>query len=523
MGPSAAGKAKAQQPADELPERILRELYALYNDPSVLNAALGRKGLEELSRQLAAIEAGAPPSKPSSKAAKEVLLTPRRRVTVMLVGNHSSGKSSFINAYTGTKSLKSSVAVESTGCTLVRTGNKLANFTGDAALEDNAHLQAVVSRLGADRKVFLEQLTLLTVPSRARDFASVDLLDTPGLADGNLEYGYRVNDAILELSGKTLEGPPLSASVCAQTRVCCPPPHSHPPTDTPPPLPSDICDLVLVFMDPIGQALVSRTMACVEALNARCPEKVKYFLTKIDTVSSTQDRMKVMAQISSQLSGRLRITHGLEIPCIAVPVDGKEAPVDEANALPALYELISTTVAVRVQRNLDTTCKHCEALLSRIEDVLGEQEARGRVRNGLFWYRLALAPLYPLIAVASLLDLVLAGKAFLPRVVTEAPWLVAGEQVVGPAVDVLRAGLAGVGADGLLRRLAVLLGAFLLLSAVSSVLQCRVRGLGLVDGDTQRELRGHSGRVEAMLKRAGDLRQELVRAAEIPDYLPSRG
>lgn len=86
---------------DDLQEKILRELYAIYNDPSSLNAALGTKGLEGLGKL----------AQPSSAPKQAAILTPRRRVTVMIVGNHSAGKSSFINHYTQTKCMKTSVAV----------------------------------------------------------------------------------------------------------------------------------------------------------------------------------------------------------------------------------------------------------------------------------------------------------------------------------------------------------------------------------------------------------------------------
>ena len=59
----------------------------------------------------------------------------------------------------------------------------------------------------------------------------MDLVDTPGLVDGNVAYPFDVNRVIAEMA--------------------------------------DIVDLILVFLDPQGQALCSRTMEVVEDLNVR--------------------------------------------------------------------------------------------------------------------------------------------------------------------------------------------------------------------------------------------------------------
>lgn len=43
-------------------------------------------------------------------------------------------------------------------------------------------------------------------------------------------------------------------------------------------------DLILVFFDPMGQALCRRTMDCVENLNRHCSDKIKFYLSKADEV-----------------------------------------------------------------------------------------------------------------------------------------------------------------------------------------------------------------------------------------------
>jgi hypothetical protein len=223
-----AGKGEHADTKAELSERVLRELHALYHDPSLVSPSLGKTGLVAISAAL---------------TAHPVVVAPRRRITAMIVGNHSAGKSSFINYYTSFKCMKTSVAVETGGFTLVRSSTQRSSIVGESSLVNNDHLASVASRLGVDRSAFIEGLRVESVPSRARDFPMLDLIDTPGLVDGNVAYGLDINRCIVELAS--------------------------------------VVDLILVFLDPIGQALVSRTMNVVADLNAAHAEKSAFFLTKV--------------------------------------------------------------------------------------------------------------------------------------------------------------------------------------------------------------------------------------------------
>ena len=44
---------------------------------------------------------------------------------------------------------------------------------------------------------------------------------------------------------------------------------------------SNLADLVLVFFDPIGQALTKRTLDVVETVHKKYPEKIRFFLSKV--------------------------------------------------------------------------------------------------------------------------------------------------------------------------------------------------------------------------------------------------
>ena len=87
-----------------------------------------------------------------------------------------------------------------------------------------------------------------TLLSLHLSLSQVDLIDSPGLVDGDVSYPFDVNKAIEFMA--------------------------------------DHVDMMLVFMDPTGQALCTRTMNVVKMLNEKHYAKLKYFLTKVIEVCS---------------------------------------------------------------------------------------------------------------------------------------------------------------------------------------------------------------------------------------------
>lgn len=57
------------------------------------------------------------------------LLAPRKKITILLLGNHSAGKSSFINWYVEEHVQKTGVAIETQGFTFVTSGKKRESLT----------------------------------------------------------------------------------------------------------------------------------------------------------------------------------------------------------------------------------------------------------------------------------------------------------------------------------------------------------------------------------------------------------
>ncbi|MEQ2162453.1 hypothetical protein GOODEAATRI_019922, partial [Goodea atripinnis] len=52
----------------------------------------------------------------------------------------------------------------------------------------------------------------------------------------------------------------------------------------------DLCDLILVFFDPMGQALCKRTLNIVECLNEKHGDRLRFYLSKADEAGGESDR-----------------------------------------------------------------------------------------------------------------------------------------------------------------------------------------------------------------------------------------
>eukprot|EP00190_Bangiopsis_sp_CCMP1999_P001288 CAMPEP_0198729578 /NCGR_PEP_ID=MMETSP1475-20131203/19728_1 /TAXON_ID= ORGANISM="Unidentified sp., Strain CCMP1999" /NCGR_SAMPLE_ID=MMETSP1475 /ASSEMBLY_ACC=CAM_ASM_001111 /LENGTH=454 /DNA_ID=CAMNT_0044492267 /DNA_START=106 /DNA_END=1470 /DNA_ORIENTATION=- len=247
---------------------------------------------------------------------------PRRRVHVMVVGNHSAGKSTFINWYMGQPVLQTGVAVESTGFTVVTTGNRRETLRGPATMDAFEYLRPLRRHDG-----FVDCLRTELIDSSARNNDLVSFVDTPGLTDGDLRYSCAVDDVIVDMA--------------------------------------ENMDLVLVFLDPIGQALCSRTMKIVQRLNERHREKLHLYLSKADTIERADDRHKVLFQIAQGL-GAIK-NHAAELPMIFVPTVTENKALDECNSIDKVCKLVDDAVETGVQDALNQVQEDTNEVLDRIE------------------------------------------------------------------------------------------------------------------------------------------------------------
>ena len=84
---------------------------------------------------------------------------PRKKVSVLIIGNHSAGKSSFINWYIDESIQTTGVAIETRGFTYVTSGRKRESLKGDATFAFYDHLDGLERFEGIQANVFTEVST----------------------------------------------------------------------------------------------------------------------------------------------------------------------------------------------------------------------------------------------------------------------------------------------------------------------------------------------------------------------------
>ncbi|XP_061605424.1 uncharacterized protein si:ch211-11k18.4 isoform X1 [Phyllopteryx taeniolatus] len=282
-------------------ERILRDCHQLYTEPdSGLIAVAESVGVK--------------------------LLPPRKKITVMLMGNHSAGKSSFINWYVEEHIQRTGVAIETQGFSFVTSGRKRESLTGNATLHLYPHFKPLQEFQGVSAYLSTEICT-----SRQKRFSLVTFVDSPGLVDGDMKYPFDVDEVVLWLG--------------------------------------DVCDLILVFFDPMGQALCKRTLNIVEALNDKHGDRLRFYLSKADEAGGESDRQRVMMQIVQELCKRPGLNKcGFDMPTIYVPNPNK--PSRCVNQIEDVCRTIERTINQTVQNTLNSLEKDCEVISEAIIDKM---------------------------------------------------------------------------------------------------------------------------------------------------------
>nr|XP_046243274.1 uncharacterized protein si:dkey-98f17.5 [Scatophagus argus] len=282
-------------------ERILKECHSLYVD--------SENGLVKIASSLGVR-----------------LLPPRKKIIVMILGNHSAGKSSFINWYAEEHIQKTGVAIETQGFTFITSGRKRESLTGNATLHLYPHFRPILEFKGV-----MDYLSAEISTSKQKKFSLVTFVDTPGLVDGDMVYPFDVNSAITWLGEQA--------------------------------------DLIFVFFDPMGQALCKRTLNIVEKLSEKCGDKLLFYLSKADEAGSETDRQRVMMQIVQELCRRPGLNKcGFEMPTIYIP--NPQKPSRCVNQIDGVCQTIEKTINQAVQKTLDQLEKDSDLICSTISSRL---------------------------------------------------------------------------------------------------------------------------------------------------------
>lgn len=283
-------------------ERILRDCHNIYTDP--------KDGLCTIAQDLG-ID----------------LLAPRKKINIMLIGNHSAGKSSFINWYIEETVQRTGVAIETQGFTLVTSGKKRESLLGNATVHLYPQLKALTEVHGS-----LDYVSTEISTSKQKNFNLITFIDTPGLVDGDMKYPFDVNNAILWFG--------------------------------------EVIDLIFVYFDPIGQALCKRTLNIVEKLNENHGNKIHFFLSKADEAGSDTDRQKVLMQIVQELCKRPGLNKaGFEMLTIYIPTL-QEKKTRCANQIEDVCKIVEKTIKQTIQNTLTSLEKDTDNVIDVINNKI---------------------------------------------------------------------------------------------------------------------------------------------------------
>jgi len=283
------------------------------------------------------------------------LLAPRKKITIMLIGNHSAGKSSFINWYIEEHVQRTGVAIETQGFSFVTSGRRRESLTGNATLHLYPHFKPLQQMPGV-----VDYLQTEISTSKQKKFPLVTFLDTPGLVDGDMNYPFNVNEAIQWLA--------------------------------------DLSDLIFVFFDPIGQALCKRTLNIVEALSEKHSERMRFYLSKADEAGHESDRQRVMMQIVQELCKRPGLNRtGFDMPTIYIPNPNK--PSRCVNQVEEVCRDIEKTINQTIQNTLNSLEKDCDRIGQLVDDAIHKDNMarsaniRAYMRGGVLYILTITLPL----------------------------------------------------------------------------------------------------------------------------------
>jgi GTPase SAR1 family protein len=186
--------------------------------------------------------------------------------TVLFLGNHSSGKSSFINALIGAEVQKTGLAPTDDGFTLLIHGKQVDVLDGQTVVSHPALAYQSLQRLGP---AFLAHLRLKTYPSEL--LKTVSLIDSPGMIDaaGNAKSrGYDFAAGVRSLS--------------------------------------EMADLILIFFDPDKPGTTGETMSIFTETLTGLEHKLLIVLNKVDLFSNLRDFARTYGTLCWNLSKTIK-------------------------------------------------------------------------------------------------------------------------------------------------------------------------------------------------------------------------
>lgn len=269
-----------------------------------------------------------------SKLLNRKIFQPQKKVIVLIVGGHSTGKSSFANWFFGDNIQKVSAAIETSKITFITTGRKRQSFDGTSTLR-------LFDFLSDYKSIphFVDNLnTEMRLPVRSRSNL-VTFIDTPGLIPDQERLPFDCEQIMLKLVNHSQE--------------------------------------ILVFMDPIGQAFSGPLRDFVRQAHSEYGNRMHFFLTKSDTIDE-EERNRIISSISQTLSNTIT-KRTLDVRPIWLTKESDDGDrEDKTNALSHICELIENAVNNTVQSNRSQLEKDLKDVTRAAETALKSLETRRR-------------------------------------------------------------------------------------------------------------------------------------------------
>lgn len=223
--------------------------------------------------------------------------------TVLCLGNHSSGKSSFINHWIGQQVQHTGVAPTDDGFTVLIYGDARNDMDGRTAVVDPHLPLRDFEQFG---KQFLDHLKLKKIPLQPlRDLC---LIDSPGLIDhagapGDLSRGYDFPAVVREFA-------------------------SH-------------ADLIIFFFDPDKPGIIGESLRIFSDALADVMYKVLIVFNKVDTFADVRDFARTYGALCWNLSRIARTKDMPHIYCTFIQelVSSRQKQIDLVDFLKSTEEL----------------------------------------------------------------------------------------------------------------------------------------------------------------------------------------
>lgn len=263
---------------------------------------------------------------------------------VMLIGNHSSGKSTLINYLCGRQIQETGVAPTDDGFTVIRRGNFDMNEDGPTAVNTPAYQFKALQAFGYD---FINRfkVKIRTMPASSLIAPELLLVDTPGMID----------TPVLLKDRSSIEGQSRGYDFIEAVRWF-----------------AQRSDVILLMFDPANPGTTGETLDVLTRSLAGFEHKFLLVLNKVDVFETTNDFARAYGTLCWNLSKVIKLK---DIPriyttCTPLPQGKSAAPTPDAVALAK-----SPIPPEEIQRQRSQVIEELlSASLRRLDNVITETE-----------------------------------------------------------------------------------------------------------------------------------------------------